>query len=78
MEQLDELDRNRHGSKNNINKFAQIFESEDGKGTTKRTKTKTKIIVISEYEERRKNKGYQNKGNEEYGYDWEKKITTKT
>ena len=58
MEQLDDLDGNRHGCNTNINHFAPIFESFDEEGTTTRTKpTKTTVIVLSEDEDREENKG---------------------
>ena len=57
MGQLDELDGNGHGRKTIINHFAPLFES-GGEGYTKyRMKLKTEIILLSEYEEGRKNKG---------------------
>ena len=53
MEQLDESDGNGHGSKTNINHFATLLESGDEEGAKHRTKLKTPIIVLSEYEEGR-------------------------
>ena len=50
MDQLDELDKNGHRQKTNINHSTTLFESEDGEGTKYKTKPKTPIIVISENE----------------------------
>ena len=77
MQQLDESDRNRHNIKTNINHFSSLFESDDEEGNNNMTKPKTQIIVLREQEEGRENKGYKNKGNEEYEDDQEKKTTVK-
>ena len=61
MKQLDESYINEHGRKTNINHFAPIFESDNEEGTKHRTKPKTTIVVLSEYEEGSKNKGDQSK-----------------
>ena len=64
MEQLDKSDGNGHGRKTNINHFAPLFEPDNAGGTNHMTKPKTKIIVLSEDEDGRGNKGDQNKGTE--------------
>ena len=65
MYQLYESDGNRHRSKTNINHFVPLFESDNKEGTKYRTKPNNPTIVLSEYEEGRRNKGDQNKFNEE-------------
>ena len=77
MEKLDKSDGNGYQSKNNINNFSPLYESDDEEGTKNRNKTKTPVIVLSEEEKGRINKGGQNKGNEEDGNDQEKKTTVK-
>ena len=67
-DQLDKLDKNRHHSKKNINHFSPLYESDDGEVTKHRMKPKSPIILLSEKEKGRKNKGDQNTGNEKYGY----------
>ena len=71
MEQLDKSDGNIYGRKTNINHFASLFESDNDEGTKNRMTPKTTIILLSEDEEGRKEKGQQNKGNEEYEDDRE-------
>ena len=68
MEQLEKLDGNVYRSKNNINHFAPLYESDNEEGTKRRTKPKTSIIILIKEEKGSKNKGSQNKGNEEDEY----------
>ena len=74
---MDESDGNGHRSKTNINNFTPIFESDDEEGTKHSLKPNNPTIVLSEYKERSENKVDQNKGNEEYENDQEKKIMAK-
>ena len=60
-----------------INHFAPLYESDDEEGTRRRTKPNTPSILISEKEKGIKNKGCQNKSNEEDGKDREKNTTVK-
>ena len=64
MEQLDKSDGNGYRSKNNINHFVTLYESDNEEGTNHRTKPKTPTIVLIEGENGRNIKGGQNKGNE--------------
>ena len=70
MEQLGEFDGNGHRRRNNINNFAPIYESDDEEGTQHMTKSKITSIVLSDKYKEKKNKGGQNKSNEEYGNYW--------
>ena len=56
MEQLDELDGNGQRHKTNTNHFAPLFKPADKEYNKHRTKPESPIIVLSEYEEERKNK----------------------
>ena len=47
MEQLEKSDENVHRSRNNINHFAQLYESYNDKGNLHRTKQKSPRIVLS-------------------------------
>ena len=78
MEQLDELNGNRHVRKTNIIHFTPLFEFDDEEGTNHMKIPNNPTIVLSENEEGRENKGYQNKGNDNGEYHWEEKITEKT
>ena len=71
MEQSNNSDVNGHGCNTSINHFAPLFESDDEEGTKHRTKFKTPIIVLSEYEE-------EYEDNEEDEDDQERKKTAKT
>ena len=74
MQQLYESDGNGNRRENNINHFASLYESDNKEGTQQNTKSKTPKIVTSENNKGRKNKGCQNKNNEEDRNDWEKKT----
>ena len=74
---MDDPEGNGHCRNNNINNFAPLYESDDEEGTKHRTKPKTLIMLLSEKDEGRKNKGGQNKSNEDIRNDQEKKKTAK-
>ena len=77
MEQLDESNGNRNVRKTNIIHFTPLFEFDDEEGTNHMKIPNNPTIVLSENEEGRENKGYQNKGNEEDEDEREKKKTAK-
>ena len=57
MDHLDDQDGNVHGCNTNINHYAPLFESDGEEGTKPSPKrNKTPVIVLSEYEDKDKNK----------------------
>ena len=77
MEQLDKSDWNGQRKRENINHFLLIYESDNEKFNKHGTKPKTLSIVSRGNEKGSKNKGCQNKSNEEDGSDQKKKTTAK-
>ena len=67
MKKLDESDVNRHRSRNNINHFAPLYESDDNEDTRHGTKPKIQIIVPRKKQRGSKNKKGQNECDEEDG-----------
>ena len=63
---MDKSDGKRYRIKNNINHFTPLYKSDNEEGTKYRTKNKTPIIVLSEREKGKNNKGFFKKINEEY------------
>ena len=58
MIQLDDSDGDIHLCNSNTDHFTPLFESEDEEGTNPSTKPKKiPVIVLSEYEDKEKNKG---------------------
>ena len=77
MEQLEKSDGNVYQSKNNINNFIPLYESDYEEGNNYSKKPNTPIIVLREEYKGRRNNKVQNKVNGKYGNNQERKTTAK-